>query len=165
MSKFDTLFEAQIGRFVKSGPIPGDYVTFASDLKSSDWYKSLDEARQNYVNEILTLSEQGKPILLSAIKRGVFETNATDSQDQIADVVVEYSPGFHHQSLTLPLALVEFAIALDDARGTQKDPTNDQKDTSTLKPEDVTEPAIDVGQQTKVPGGDYKLSTANYLNA
>ena len=163
MSKFDTLFEAQIGRFVKSGPIPGDYVTFSSNLKSSDWYKSLDEARQAYVNEILTLAEQGNPILLSTIKRGVYEPNATDSIEQIADVVVEYAPGFHHQSLTLPLSLVEFAISRDDARGTQKDPSNDQEDKSTLKPEEVQEPTIDVGQQTKVPGGDYKLSTEKYL--
>ena len=41
MSKFDTLFEEQIGQFVKPGPIAGDYVKFASNLKSSDWYKTV----------------------------------------------------------------------------------------------------------------------------
>ena len=30
MSKFDNIFEAQIERFVKSGPIAGDYVKFAN---------------------------------------------------------------------------------------------------------------------------------------
>ena len=33
------------------------------------------------------------------------------------------------------------------------------------KPEEVEDPTIDIGQQTHVPDGDYKLSTANYLNA
>ena len=56
MSKFDTIFEAQIGRFVKSGPIAGDYVKFAGNLKSSDWYSGLDEARKSYVDEIVTFA-------------------------------------------------------------------------------------------------------------
>ena len=165
MSKFDTLFEQQISRFVKSGPIAGDYVKFKGDFKSSDWYKSLDETRKTYIDEILTLSEQGKPLMLSTIKKGIYETDATDSQAQLADIVVEFSPGFYQQSLTLPLELVEFAISSADARGTQKDPSNDQEDHSTLKPEVAEDKAIDVGQQTHIPGGDYKLSTANYLNA
>ena len=163
MSTFDTLFEAQIGRFVKSGPIAGDYVKLSSNFKSSDWYKALDEARQNYVNEILTLSEQGKPLMLSTIKKAIYETGATDSQAQIADIVVEYAPGFYHQSLTLPLELVEFAEAFDEHRGTSKDPTNDQEDHTTLKPEDVENNDADVGQPTRHPEGDYKLGTANYM--
>ena len=35
MSTFDTLFEQQIGRFVKSGPIAGDYIKLKNDIKSS----------------------------------------------------------------------------------------------------------------------------------
>ena len=165
MSKFDTLFEAQIGRFVKSGPIAGDYVKFASSLRSSDWYKNLDEARQAYVEEISTLSEQGKPLMLSIIKKAVYETETTDSQAQIADIAVEVSPGFYAQKLTIPLELLEFAISSADARGTQKDPTNDQKEHQTLKPESSEDTDVEVGQKTKVPNGDYKLTTAKYLNA
>ena len=41
MSKFDTIFEAQIGRFVKSGPIAGDYVKFASNMKKLFAFKKL----------------------------------------------------------------------------------------------------------------------------
>jgi len=165
MSKFDTIFEAQIERFVKSGPIAGDYVKFASSLKSSDWYSTLDEARKAYVDEIITVSEEGKPLMLSTIKRGIYETDTTDTDRQIADIAVEVSPGFYAQKLTIPLELLEFAISSADARGTQKDPTNDQKNPTTLKPEEVEDKAIDVGQQTKVPDGDYKLTTAKYLNA
>jgi len=164
MSTFDTLFEQQIGRFVKSGPIAGDYIKLKNDIKSSDWYKSLGEARQNYVNDILTLSEQGKPLMLSTIKKGVYETESTDSQAwNVADIVVEYAPGFYQQSLSLPVELVEFDMTWEEARGTQKDPTNDQEDHSTLKPEPVEDKVIDVGQQTTVPDGDYKLGTANYM--
>ena len=166
MSTFDTLFEAQIGRFVKSGPIAGDYVKLSSNFKSSDWYKALDEARQNYVNEILTLSEQGKPLMLSTIKKAIYETEATDSQAQIADIVVEYAPGFYHQSLTLPLELLEFSETWDEHRATAKDPTNDQEDKSTLKPKEYDArdlPGEDVGGQTHIPDGDYKLGTANYM--
>ena len=158
MSKFDTLFEQQIGRFVQSGPIAGD-------CKSSDWYKNLDETRQTYVDEIITLSEQGKPLMLSYLKKAVYETDATDSETQIADIAVEISPGFYAQKLTIPAQLLEFDISSADARGTQKDPTNDQKDHTTLKPEVAEDKAIDVGQQTHVPGGDYKVTTAKYLNA
>ena len=39
----------------------------------------------------------------------------------------------------------------------------DLEDNSTLKPEPVEDKAIDVGQQTTVPDGDYKLGTANYM--
>ena len=165
MSKFDTIFEAQIGRFVKSGPIAGDYVKFAGNLKSSDWYSGLDEARKSYVDEIVTVSEEGKPLMLSTIKKAVYETETTDSQEQLADIAVEISPGFYAQNLTIPLELLEFAISSADARGTQKDPTKDQKNPTTLKPEVQEDSDIDVGQQTKVPDGDYKLTTAKYLNA
>ena len=165
MSKFDTIFEAQIGRFVKSGPIAGDYVKFASNLKSSDWYTGQDEARKSYVDEIVTVSEEGKPLMLSTIKKAVYETETTDSQAQLADIAVEISPGFYSQNLTIPLELLEFAISSADARGTQKDPNNDQKNPTTLKPEVQEDSDIDVGQQTKVPEGDYKLTTAKYLNA
>jgi len=164
MSTFDTLFEAQIGRFVKSGPIAGDYVKLKSNFKSSDWYKDLDESRKKYVQEVLTLSEQGKSLMLSTIKKGVYETAATDSQAwNVADIVVEYAPGFYHQSLTLPLELLEFSETWDEHRATAKDPTNDQEDHTTLKPKEVEDKAIDVGQQTRIPDGDYKLGTANYM--
>ena len=172
MSKFDTLFEAQIGQFVRPGPIAGDYVKFASNLKSSDWYKELGESRKAYVEEIVTLAEQGKPLMLSTIKRAIYEDPAKTIpgkdegfNDQVADIVVEYAPGLYQQSLSLPIQLIELTVTSAEARGTQKDPTNDQEDKSTLKPEDVEDPTIDVGQQTHVPDGNYKLSTAKYLNA
>ena len=165
MSKFDTLFEQQIGRFVQSGPIAGDYVKIKSGCESSDWYKSLDEARQNYIQEIKTLSEQGKPLMLSTIKKAVYETDVTDSTQQLADIAVEVTPGFYAQNLTIPIELLEFDISSADARGTQKDPTHDQKDHTTLKPEVAEDKAVDVGQQTHAPDGDYKVTTAKYLNA
>jgi len=165
MSKFDTIFEAQIERFVKSGPIAGDYVKFAGSMKSSDWYSTLDEARKAYVDEIITVSEEGKPLMLSTIKRGLYDTNTTDTTSQIADIAVEVSPGFYAQKLTIPLELLEFAISSADARGTQKDPTNDQKDNTTLKPEEAKETVADIGQPCRIPDGDYKITTAKYLNA
>ena len=117
MSKFDTLFEEQIGQFVKSGPIAGDYVKFASNLKSSDWYKELSESRKAYVEEIITLAEQGKPLMLSTIKRAIYEIGDHPAKtipgkdegfnDQFADIVVEYTPGFYQQSLSLPIQLIQ----------------------------------------------------------
>ena len=170
MSKFDTLFEEQIGQFVKPGPIAGDYVKFASNLKSSDWYKELSESRKAYVEEIITLAEQGKPLMLSTIKRAIYENPAKTIpgrdegfNNQFADIVVEYAPGFYQQSLSLPLQLLELTLGKDEARATQKDPSNNQEDKSTLKPEEVEDQTIDVGQQTHVPDGNYKLGTSNYL--
>ena len=172
MSKFDTLFEEQIGQFVKSGPIAGDYVKFASNLKSSDWYKELSESRKAYVEEIITLAEQGKPLMLSTIKRAIYENPAKNIpgkdegfNNQFADIVVEYAPGFYQQSLSLPIQLIELTLGKDEARATQKDPSNDQEDKSTLKPEefDARELTPELGGQTHVPDGDYKLGTANYL--
>jgi hypothetical protein len=174
MSKFNTLFEEQIGQFVKPGPIAGDYVKFASNLKSSDWYKELSESRKAYVEEIITLAEQGKPLMLSTIKRAIYENPAKTIpgkdegfNDQFADIVVEYTPGFYQQSLSLPIQLIELTLGKDEARATQKDPSNDQEDKSTLKPEefDARELTPELCGQTHVPDGDYKLSTAKYLNA
>jgi len=170
MSKFNTLFEAHISQFTRTDPIAGDYVKFASNLKSSDWYKELSESRKAYVEEIVTLAEQGKPLMLSTIKRAIYERNPKPGKDpgfndQFADIVVEYAPGFYQQSLSIPIQLIELTLTYPEARGTQKDPSNDQEDKSTLKPEDVEDPTIDIGQQTHVPDGDYTLalSTANYL--
>ena len=63
------------------------------------------------------------------------------------------------------MELLEFAISSADARGTQKDPTNDADHKVTLKPEEAETTAADVGQPTHAPDGDYKLTTAKYLNA
>ena len=171
MSKFDTLFESHISQFTRTEPIAGDYVNFASNLKSSDWYKELSESRKAYVEEIITLAEQGKPLMLSTIKRAIYENPAktVPGKDdgfnaQFADIVVEYAPGLYQQSLSLPIQLVELTLCKDAARATQKDPSNDQEDKSTLKPEEVEDPTIDIGQQTNIPDGDYKLSTERYLN-
>jgi hypothetical protein len=170
MSKFNTLFEAHISQLTRTDPIAGDYVKFASNLKSSDWYKGLSESRKAYVEEIVTVAEQGKPLMLSTIKRAIYENPAKtipgkDSgfNDQFADIVVEYAPGLYQQNLSLPIQLIELTLTSPEARGTQKDPTNNQEDKSTLKPEDVEDSTIDIGQQTHIPDGDYKLGTANYL--
>ena len=170
MSKFNTLFEGQIGQFTQVGPIAGDYVKIKGDIKTSDWYKSLNEAKQNYVNEILTLVEQGKYLMLSTIKSAKYEVaqksptqrEGTSTSDwDIADVVVETNPGFFSHSITIPLNLLEFDMSWDEARGTQRIKSEDAE--VTLKPKDVEDKAIDIGQQTKVPDGNYKLGTANYL--
>jgi hypothetical protein len=110
--------------------------------------------------------------MLSTIKRAIYENPAKTipgkdegCNAQFADIVVEYAPGLYQQSLSLPMNLVELTLGKDEARATQKDPSNNQEDKSTLKPEEVEDPTIDVGQQTHVPDGDYTLalSTANYL--
>jgi hypothetical protein len=167
MSKFDTLFEEQIGQFTRPGPVAGDYVKIKGTCKSSDWYKGLGEARQTYVNEILTLVEQGKYLMLSTIKKNMYETRhpnkseATDSQGwDIADIVVEVNPGFFSHNLTVPMDLLEFDMSWEEARATR--PVKGEDLEVELKPRDAEDKAIDIGQQTKVPDGDYKLSTEGY---
>ena len=168
MSKFNTLFEEQIGQFTKPGPVAGDYVKIRSNYKSSDWYKGLDESRQNYVGEIMTLVEQGKYLMLSTIKRNMYETrhpNQPESTDSLnwssADIVVEVNPGFFSHTLTVPVELLEFDMSWAEARGTR--PVKGEDAEVELKPKDVEDKAIDIGSQTKVPDGDYKLGTANYM--
>ena len=168
MSKFDTLFEEQIGQFTKPGPVAGDYVKIKGTCKSSDWYKGLGEARQGYVNEILTLVEQGKYLMLSTIKKNMYETRhpnqseATDSQGwDTADIVVEVNPGFFSHNLTIPVDLLEFDMSWEEARATR--PVKGDQGEVELKPKDTEDKAIDIGQQTKVPDGNYNLGTANYL--
>ena len=107
MSKFNTLFEEQLGQFTQQGPIAGDYVKIKGEHTSSEWYKALDETRQNYVNEILTLSEQGKYLMLSTIKKGIYETDTVDSEAQLADIAVEMAPGFYDHNLTIPMELLK----------------------------------------------------------
>ena len=168
MSKFDTLFEEQIGQFTKPGPVAGDYVKIKNNFKSSDWYKGLDEARQNYVQEILTLVEQGKYLMLSTTKREAFDVRSATQPEStdtttwsIADIVVEVNPGFFTHTLTLPVELLEFDMSWAEARATR--PVQGDQGEVELKPKDVEDKAIDIGQRTAVPDGDYKLGTANYL--
>tara|TARA_R110002051_G_scaffold305018_3_gene374704 strand:+ start:6746 stop:7261 length:516 start_codon:yes stop_codon:yes gene_type:complete len=170
MSTFDTLFEEQIGQFTQHGPIAGDYVKIKGDHKASEWYKTLDESKQNYVKEILTLVEQGKYLMLSTIKSAKYEVaqKAPSTREgtagtawDIADIVVEVNPGFFSHTLTLPLALLEFDMSWDEARATR--PVKGEQSEVELKPKDVEDAAIDVGQQTQVPDGDYTLGTANYM--
>ena len=168
MSKFNTLFEEQISQYTKPGPVAGDYVKIRSNYKDSDWWKGLDEARQNYVNEILTFVEQGKHLMLSTIKKSMYETrhaNQAPSSDatnwDTADITLEQNPGFYSHSLTIPIELLEFDMTWDEARGKHKQKGEERE--VTLKPQEVENKSIDVGQQTHVPGGDYKLSTEQYL--
>jgi hypothetical protein len=167
MSKFNTLFEEQLGEFTKPGPVAGDYVKLKGNFKSSDWYKGLDESRKNYVQEIITLVEQGKYLMLSTTKREGFDVRSatqpasTDTTTwSVADVVVEVNPGFFSHTLSLPVELLEFDMSWAEARGTRPVQGGDQGEEHEAK--DVEDKAIDIGQQTKVPDGDYTLSTANY---
>ena len=64
MGKFTELYEEVYQRYEKTSAIPGDYVKIRSNVKSSDWYKNLDEARRAYVDNIIQLQEDGKFILL-----------------------------------------------------------------------------------------------------
>ena len=75
----------------------------------------------------------------------------------LSQIEKEWFPGG-----TIPMELLEFDMSWEEHRGTRTDKTNDQEDHSTLKPEEVEDKAIDIGQQTKVPNGDYKLSTESY---
>ena len=170
MSKFNTLFEEQISQYTKPGPVAGDYVKIRSNYTESDWWKGLDEARQNYVNEILTFMEQGKNLMLSTIKRNLYvpeprHANQVPSSDSVnwtsADVTLEHNPGFYTHTLTIPVDLLEFDMTWDEARGKRRQKGEERE--VTLKPQDVENKSIDIGQQTHVPGGDYKLSTEQYL--
>jgi len=168
MSKFNTLFEEQLGEFTKPGPVAGDYVKLKGNFKSSDWYKGLDEARKNYVQEILTLVEQGKYIMLSTTKREAFDVRSanqpasTDPTNwSVADIVVEVNPGFFSHTLSLPVDLLEFDMSWAEARGTR--PVQGEQGEVELKPKDVEDKVVDVGSQTKVPDGNYNLGTANYM--
>jgi len=167
MSKFDILFEEQMGEFTRPGPIAGDYVKLKSNFKASDWYKGLDEARHNYIQEILTLVEQGKYLMLSTTKREAFDVRSATQPEStdtttwsIADIVVEVNPGFFSHTLTLPVELLEFDMSWAEARATR--PVQGDQGEVELKPKDVEDKTIDIGQQTKIPNGDYKLSTENY---
>jgi len=57
--------------------------------------------------------------------------------------------------------LLEFDMSWEEARGTR--PVKGEDAEVELKPSNAEDKAIDIGQQTKVPDGDYKLGTANYL--
>ena len=59
MGKFNDIYEEVYQRYEKTSAIPGDYVKIRSNVKSSDWYKNLDEA--------IALSKLGKGSLVSTI--------------------------------------------------------------------------------------------------
>jgi len=159
MGKFNEIYEEVYQRFEKTSAIPGDYVKIRSNVKSSDWYKNLDEARQGYVDNIIALQEAGKFILFSAIKSTQYETNSLGAKEFIADITVEEAPGFYSNALTIPIELVEFDEKGDVHRGTRSDKTNEKEEKLTHKPEPVEDAQVDVGNSNKIEGGDYKLAT------
>ena len=161
MGKFNEIYEEVYQRFEKTSAIPGDYVKIRSNVKSSDWYKNLDEARKGYVDNIISLQEAGKFILFSAIKSTQYETNALGSKEYIADITVEETPGFYNNALSIPIELIEFDEKADVHRGTRTDKTNEKEEKITSKPEPVKDAQVDIGNSTKIPGGDYKLANEN----
>lgn len=169
MGKFNEIYEEVYQRYEKTSAIPGDYVKIRSNVKSSDWYKNLDEARKGYVDNIIQLQEAGKFILFSAIKSTQYETNALGSKEFIADITVEEAPGFYNNALSIPIELVEFDEKGDVHRGTRTDKTNEKEEKINHKPEPVTDQKVEIGNSSKLEGGDYKLATeeksytSNYL--
>jgi len=164
MGKFSELYEEVYQRYEKTSAIPGDYVKIRSNVKSSDWYKNLDEARKAYVDNIIQLQEAGKYILFSAIKSTQYETNRLGSKEYIADITVEEAPGFYNNALSLPIELVEFDMTGDEHRATRIDKTNEKQENITAKPEPVKDPELAVGNNSKIDGGDYKLASENYTS-
>ena len=159
MGKFNKIYEQVYQRYSKASAIPGDYVKIRSNVKSSDWYKNLDEARRAYVDNIIQLQEDGKFILFSAIKSTQYETNRLGSKEYIADITVEEAPGLYNNALSLPIELIEFDEKSDVHRGTRTDKTNEKEEKLTHKPEPVEDAQVDVGNSNKIEGGDYKLAT------
>jgi hypothetical protein len=164
MGKFSELYEEVYQRYEKTSAIPGDYVKIRSNVKSSDWYKNLDEARKAYVDNIIQLQEAGKYILFSAIKSTQYETNKLGSKEFIADITVEEAPGLYNNALSLPIELVEFDMTGEEHRATRTDKTNEKQENITAKPEPVEDPELAVGNSSKIDGGDYKLASENYTS-
>ena len=163
MGKFNEIYEEVYQRYEKTCAVPGDYVKIRSNVKSSDWYKNLDESRKTYVDSIIQLQESGKFILFSAIKSTQYETNALGSKEYIADITVEEAPGFYNNPLSIPIELVEFDMTSSDHRGTRTDKTNEKEEKIT-----TGEPAEDkdtlVGNKTKHESGNYKLAGESYTS-
>jgi len=164
MGKFSKLYEEVYQRYEKTSAIPGDYVKIRSNVKSSDWYKNLDEARKAYVDNIIQLQEDGKFILFSAIKSTQYETNRLGSKEYIADITIEEAPGFYNNALSLPIELIEFDMTGEDHRATRIDKNNEKQENITAKPEPVKDSDIAVGNSSKLQGGNYKLAGESYTS-
>jgi hypothetical protein len=164
MGKFNKIYEQVYQRYSKASAIPGDYVKIRSNVKSSDWYKNLDEARKGYVDSIIQLQEAGRFILFSALKSAQYETNVLNSGEHFADIAVEEAPGFYSNPLTIPVELVEFDETYENHRGTRTDKNNEQQVETNEKPEPVEDKEIEIGSKTKIEGGDYKLAGESYTS-
>ena len=164
MGKFNEIYEEVYQRYEKTCAVPGDYVKIRSNVKSSDWYKNLDESRKTYVDSIIQLQESGKFILFSAIKSTQYETNALGSKEYIADITVEEAPGFYNNPLSIPIELVEFDMTSSDHRGTRTDKTNEKEEKINHKPEPATDQEVLVGNKHKHDGGSYKLAGESYTS-
>jgi hypothetical protein len=164
MGKFNDIYEEVYQRYEKTSAIPGDYVKIRSNVKSSDWYKNLDEARKGYVDGIIALQEAGKFLLFSAIKSTQYETNALGSKEYIADIAVTEAPGLFTNPLSIPMELIELHMTIDEYRATAKDSNNDQEVEVTAKPEPVSDKDTVIGNKSKLDGGDYKLAGESYTS-
>lgn len=164
MGKFYEIYEEVYQRYEKTCAIPGDYVKIRSNVKSSDWYKSLDDTRKTYVDNIVQLQDAGKFILFNAIKSTQYETNALGSKDYIADISVEEAPGYYTHPLSIPMDLVEFDMTGDEHRGTRTDKNNEKEEKINHKPEPATDQDILVGNKQKHEGGSYKLAGESYTS-
>ena len=174
MSKFDTILEGAYDRLKQTSAIAGDYVKFGSNLKGSEWYKALDEARKATVDNIIAMAEGGKKLMVNYIKNDrAMETDGNTSARQIATISLEEAPGLWSNPLDLPYELLEFHGTGFDVRATEIDPNLEVDSKVTLKPEEVSADAEHEGPEIKHPNGDYEnpekdtkipAQTAPYIN-
>lgn len=169
MGKFIKLYEKVYERFEKTSGIPGDYVKLRSDIKSSDFYKSLDEPQSSRIDEILELQKSGKFVILRAIKGNTWDTHQISPTEYTMDISIVEAPGLYTHDISVPSEVVEFHMSYADHRATAYDKNLEQDNKEIHDPQKVDHEDEEFGTPTKHKGGDYKLAnesstTTKYLS-
>lgn len=162
MGKFIDLYEKVYQRYENTSAIPGDYITLRNNIKSSDWYKSLDQSQKVILDNISKMQSDDIPVMLQSIKSNQYNTNVLGASEYYAVIAVEEAPGYFTHKITVPMDLVEFKMTSDDNRASRTNKTYEYKPKINHTPEPAKDQEYMVGNNTKIDKGDYKLAGENY---
>lgn len=162
MSQFESLYEAELSRFVSHGFLVGDRVKIKKDAVNHEYVTNRAKSFQDIVRACADPSFDLN-LRIGAIK-SIYPTttqnygNGTQSPDGIfLDIYIEYAPGLYRNPMTLPIDCVE---VMDDGNNRGPVPDSVRRKNNIHGPED-TKADSDIKADINLANKNTKLPGAN----
>ena len=162
MSKFETLYEAESGRFQQGGYFVGDRICFKKDALQHEYIKSRAQSFHDIIKACMEPSFD-LTLRIGAIK-SIYPTttqnygNGTQSPDGIFfDIYIEYAPGLYRNPMTVPISVIEL---VDDGNNRGPVPDSLRRKNNVHGPKE-TEAESDIKADVNLTNKNAQLPGAN----